>query len=174
QIASNMALLATCDDPDVPHQLRIGLRRLRAAFLVFRDILGAEALRPLSDAAQKLGQIVSPLRDLDVLIDQVVGDTAARSRDAAAHDALVARLDARRLKVRAEVRNAINEPAAVGFIFDLGRLSEGRGWLDPADDTQSTRLATPIGEIAGSLLDARLAKVRKRARGIRKLNAEAL
>src|SRR5690606_79619 len=48
QIASNMALLATCDDPDVPHQLRIGLRRLRAAFFVFRDILGAEALRPLS------------------------------------------------------------------------------------------------------------------------------
>jgi len=174
QIAWNMALLAASDDPDVPHQLRIGLRRLRVAFLIFRDSLGPEALRPLADAARQLGQDVSPLRDLDVLIGEVAADAAARGLDAAAREALVAELDARRVRVRAEVRKAFCEPRAIGFVFDLGRLIEGRGWLAPADYAQSTRLATPIGEIAGDVLGARLAKVRKRARGIRKLEADAL
>ncbi len=174
QIAANMALLATSDQPEVPHQLRVGLRRLRAAFLLFRDSLGAEALRPLSDAARRLGQVVSPLRDLDVLIGEVVADAAAYGLDTPAHKALVSALEARRDATRAEVRAALAAPEAVGFLFDLGRLTEGRGWLAPSDYGQSARLATPIGEIAPGLLDARLARARKRGRKIRALDVEGL
>jgi CHAD domain-containing protein len=62
----------------------------------------------------------------------------------------------------------------VGFLFDLGRLIEGRGWLAPADYAQSARLATPIVEIAADLLDARLARVTRRGRRIRALDPEGL
>jgi inorganic triphosphatase YgiF len=173
QIAANMALVAGSDAPEGPHQLRVGLRRLRAAVLVFRDSLGAEALRPLSEEARRLGGIVGPLRDLDVLIG-VVADAAALGLDDGAREALIAALDAHRGAVRKRVRRALAAPAAVGFLFDLGRLIEGRGWLAPADYAQSARLATPIGEIAADLLDARLARVTRRGRRIRALDPEGL
>ncbi len=174
QIAWNMALLDTSDAPEVPHQLRVGLRRLRAAFLVFRDSLGAEALRPLSEAAKRLGQAVSPLRDLDVLIDEVVAEAAAGGLDAAAQAALTASLDARRTAAREQLRETLAAPEAARFLFDLGRMIEGRGWLAPSDYAQSARLATPVGTLAGQILDTRLEKVRRRARGIRKLDPEGL
>lgn len=174
QIAANMALIASLDDPEVPHQFRVGLRRLRAAVLVFRDSLGAEALRPLADEARRLGQVVSPLRDLDVLIAEVVADAAALGLDPPAHAALVAALDARRETARAEVRAALAAPEAVGFVFALGRMIEGRGWLAPMDYAQSARLAAPIGEVAPRMLDARLARARKRGRHVRRLDAEGL
>lgn len=174
QIAWNMALIAESEEPEVAHQLRVGLRRLRTAFLVFRDVLGSEALRPLGEEARRLGRTVSPLRDLDVLIGELVDAAAALGLDAGARDALTAALDARRREVRAGVRASLAAPGAVAFLFDLGRLIEGRGWLAPADYDQSARLAAPIGEIAGDLLDARLAKVAKRGRRIRTLDVEGL
>jgi triphosphatase len=174
QIAANMALVAGSDEPEGPHQLRVGLRRLRAAFLVFRDSLGAEALQPLSEEARRLGQVVGGLRDLDVLTGEVVADAADLGLDEEAHKALVAALEARRRAVRTRVRRELAAPEAVGFLFDLGRLIEGRGWLVPSDYGQSARLATPIGEIAAEMLDARLAKAEKRGRSIRRLDAEGL
>jgi CHAD domain-containing protein len=62
----------------------------------------------------------------------------------------------------------------MAFLFDLGRLIEGRGWLEPSDYSQTGRLAAPIGGVAPALLDRRFAKVAKRGRKIRTLGHEAL
>ncbi len=91
-----------------------------------------------------------------------------------ARGALVAALEARRTAVRAEVREALSAPDAVGFLFELGAFIEGRGWLAPADYSQTARLATAISEVAPPILDARLAKVLKRGRHIQRLDAEHL
>ena len=60
--------------------------------------------------------------------------------------------------MRAEVRAALAAPEATGFLFDLGGLIEGRGWLQPADYSQTARLAAPIGEIAPGILDSATAR----------------
>ena len=163
QIAANMIVVAESDATEGPHQLRVGLRRLRTAFLVFGPALGDAATRPLSEAAQRLGQVAGQLRDSDVLIDEVVNG-AAPGLDAAARAALVAALEAGREAVRGTVRKTLAEPDAVGFLFDLGAFIEGRGWLAPSDYSQTGRLAAPISEVAPAILDARLAKVLKRGR----------
>ena len=174
QIAANMARVADSEDAEGPHQLRVGLRRLRTAFATFACSLGDAALRPLSDEARRLGQVVGALRDLDVLTDEVVADAAAIGLDDPARAALVASLEARRRSTRAEVRRALAAPEAAGFLFDLGALIEGRGWLEPSDCGQCARLVAPIGTVAAEMLDARLARVTRRGRGIRKLDAEGL
>jgi triphosphatase len=157
-----------------PHQLRIGMRRLRTAFAVFGESLGKDRLAPLSDVARDLGQAVGRLRDLDVLIEEVVGGAAALGLDAPAHEALKRALSARRDGVRAEVRAALTGPEATVFVIDLLELIEARGWLAPADYSQTERLAAPIGSVAPALLAKRHRKAMRMGRRIETLDAEAL
>jgi len=86
QIAQNMVVVADSDDAEGPHQLRVGLRRLRTAFGVFGPSLGKDALTPLSDEAQRLGKVVGSLRDIDVLIGEVVAEAAGTGLDAEARE----------------------------------------------------------------------------------------
>ena len=174
QIATNILVVAGSEASEGPHQLRIGLRRLRTAFAVFGESLGKAGLTPLSDAARDLGQVVGRLRDLDVLIEEVVGAAAALGLDAAAHEALARVLSARRDAVRAEVRAALTGPGATAFLFDLLELIEARGWLAPADYSQTERLAAPIGSVAPALLAKRHRKALRMGRRIETLDAEAL
>lgn len=173
QIAANMVVVADTDLMEGPHQLRVGLRRIRTAFSVFGDSLGKEAFTALSEQARMLGQTVGRLRDIDVLIDEVVGGSA-KDLDEGARAALIGALEDRRARVRAEVREALVRPENVKFLFDLGRMIEGRGWLAPSDYSQTARLAEPVGEIAPLLLDKRYRKVRKLGRHIRELDTERL
>ncbi len=174
QIAANLVVVADSDAIEGPHQLRIGLRRLRSAISVFSGPLGREALDPISQQARDLGQVVGRLRDIDVLIDEVVADAAAGGLDPVATGALTAALETRRETVRAEVRRKLATAEATGLLYDLGRLIEGRGWLSPSDYSQTGRLAEPIGAIAPGLLDKRHGHVMKRGRKIRKLSVEEL
>jgi CHAD domain-containing protein len=174
QIADNMVVVAGSVAEEGPHQLRVGLRRLRTALKVFAPTLGKEAVAPLSAAARDLGRVVGRLRDADVLIAEVVEPAAALGLEPATRSALVAALEARRERTRAEVRAALAGPEAVGFLFDLGAFIEGRGWLAPSDYGQTERLAAPVAAVAPAMLDSRHRRVRKAGRHVRKLDAEAL
>ena len=153
QISVNMVVVAESEAPEGPHQLRVGLRRLRTALDVLGPSLGGSAIEALSEKARSFGHVVGALRDIDVLIGDVVGPGTAGGLDAAARDALLAALDGRRDAVRAEVRAALAGPEALDFVLDLMRLVEARGWLEPSDYSQTARLATPTGEIASRLMD---------------------
>lgn len=174
QIAGNMVVVADSEAVEGPHQLRVGLRRLRTALGVFSPSLGGgQALAGLNDGARRLGQLVSGLRDLDVLIEDVAR-LAALGLDDAARDALVAALRARREIERAEVRAALASAETVAFVFDLGRFIEARGWLEPADYSQTARLARPIREVAPGILSKRHRKAMRLGRGVEQFDDEAL
>ena len=174
QIADNMAVVAATAAEEGPHQLRVGLRRLRTALKVFGPSLGAAATVPLNAAARDLGRVVGRLRDADVLISEVVGPVAALGLDDAARGALLADLAATRNRVRSAVRAALAGPAAVGLVFDLGAFVEARGWLAPADYGQTARLAAPVEAVAPALLERRWRRVRKAGRHIDRLDAHGL
>lgn len=173
QIATNMVVVAVSDAPEGPHQLRVGLRRLRSALAVFGASLGKDAVAPLSARARDLGRVVGHLRDADVLADEVVA-TAPPGLDDAAKAALGSALAARRDRVRAEVRAALGGREATAFVFDLGAFIEVRGWLSPSDYSQTERLAASIGDLAPGMLAKRLGRVLKRGRTIRKLDGTGL
>ena len=174
QISREQERLADTEEPEGPHQLRVGLRRLRTALRLFAPVLGeSEAARSLSERARTLGQEISPLRDLDVLEEEIVA-LEAQGLDGAARDALIAALGARRESARARARAAMAGPEGVGFLLDLGAFVETRGWLDPADYEQTGRLARPIGKVAAGMLGDRLKAARKRAKHLEELDEHAL
>ena len=172
QIATNMVVVRELADPEGPHQLRIGLRRLRSAFCVFSPVLRSPEMTRLNEEARWLGQEVGRLRDLDVVGNNIVRREAEAHPDepglSACADALVreaAHLRERLCKLLIEVRSQV-------FLIDLAQFIETRGWLTPQDFSQTKRLAASVAELAGLALNKRWKKVGKRARGLATLDTE--
>ncbi len=72
QILSSRDWTLTSEDPEGPHQLRVGLRRLRSGLWLFRPLLPPGYAKPLSLQARWLGQETGHLRDLEVLLYETV------------------------------------------------------------------------------------------------------
>ncbi|MEM1161669.1 MAG: CYTH and CHAD domain-containing protein [Pseudomonadota bacterium] len=141
---SNLARTIDSEDVNGPHQLRVGLRRLRSAFSAFRGVLGRGGLEPWAIKAREIGAQAGALRDLDVMAFEIVAPMIDRFPEEpgfqALHDALVQR----RREVFAKVRPWLAGKEACDFAFGLPGFVEARGWLDANDHDQTLRLAQPV------------------------------
>src|SRR5208282_5795212 len=59
-------------DPEGVHQLRVGIRRLRAAFSVFRDVIPEQDWLSLSGELRWLHRELGPAREWDVLLKETL------------------------------------------------------------------------------------------------------
>ncbi len=171
QIAGNLPVAIKSETPAGPHQLRVGLRRLRSAFSVFRPLMGEDAVAPIAAEAKQLARIAGELRDMDVLIHDVVGP-AAKAVDAAEDRGfreLLEALEDRRGEVKLDVARRLSTEGAQRLPLALGGFAEARGWLDPGDIRQSARLATPVRDFAAKQLNKRWSKAAKWGRRIEEL-----
>ncbi len=169
QIAGNAAA-ALSDAPEGPHQLRVGLRRLRTAVAVFGPVLDCPALTALEAEAQALAATVGAVRDLDVLAEEIVApmlgvDPGFRT--------LATALEKQGKAARAAVRARLAAPQTVALILDLGAFVEARGWLRPADFDQTADLAQPVIRTAQKALDRRWRKAAQLGAHIDSLEGEA-
>lgn len=128
---------ATLDDdaPEGPHQLRVGLRRLRSALKVFGRALPPDLVAELDTAAREIGLAVGRLRDLDVLATEIVApalEAAPAELAVAARDHLARTLGERRVAVRAALRAELAGPEVNALLFRLGALAEGSAWREAA------------------------------------------
>ncbi|MEM8959586.1 MAG: CHAD domain-containing protein [Pseudomonadota bacterium] len=173
QIAANAAVVQAHDDHEGPHQLRIGLRRLRSAFTVFKPLIrNAEMLR-LNGEARWLGQVVGGLRDLDVAIEDILDPAAKERPDEPGFEVLRSAIIDRTLETRAAVRETLAGERCQSFLIDLARFIETRGWLVAEDFSQTGRLAAAVPDVAVAALDKRWRSVRRHAKDIDNLDVPA-
>ncbi|PVB61184.1 CYTH and CHAD domain-containing protein [Labrenzia sp. 011] len=171
QIAENRLVVLASNDPEGPHQLRIGLRRLRSAFRLFKPVLNPATLRPLDAMARGIAAKAGALRDLDVLIDEIVSPLAARAPESLSFDALLEHLKATRGQdTRRVLQNHLKSAEVNGFLLDLAAYTEGRGWLDPENFDQTAQLAQPVGDFADKALARQWKKVLKYGKRLEKLS----
>lgn len=171
QISENRLVVLACEDPEGPHQLRVGLRRLRSAFRLFRPVLNPATVRPLDAMARIIATEAGALRDMDVLIDEIVAPLAGKAPDSLSFDTLLADLNASRGQhARGPLIAHLKSAEVNGFLLDLAAFTEGRGWLDPDHLGQSALLAQPVGDYADQALAGQWKKVLKFGRRIEDLS----
>lgn len=163
QIAANALAVRRTGDPEGPHQFRIGLRRLRAAFVVFRPAIGGETLDRLVAEARWLGQEVGRLRDLDVVQHDIVSPEAESHPGDRGFDALMAALTGAAAEERARLCETLKSTRAHAFLLDLAAFVETQGWVRPGDEAQAAALTQPVLEHAGVALAETWKRARKRA-----------
>lgn len=147
-------------DPEGPHQLRVGLRKLRTGLSVFARN-DPEALR-LREEAKWLASEVGELRDHDVVRGEMVQPLLMTRPDDKGLAALDEALAASIVEARAQVRGIVIGPRASALFMDASKLCEPR----LGDEL---RLAGPIADAA---FLKRLAKARKLGKRFRKLSEE--
>lgn len=150
-VASALLALFTQDAPEGPHQLRVALRRLRAAVALHRPVIDPQLARNLLVRARDLGRIVAPLRDTDVLS----GTVLVRARKDSG-SALAAALEDERARVRTAVRLDLRNAEATGFAVQLLGLAAIGGW-HPGE----RGAARPVDALAGLVLGKLWKQARK-------------
>ena len=167
QILANVRYILHSDDPEGPHQLRVGLRRLRTALRLFGEPKDEGAQRGLESAARWLGLEVGELRDLDVVFLEMLQPAAHRTPQEPGFAPLLAATDRRRVEVREQLRGILLQDRAVDFMLGLLALFADQGEIAAGDP-----MAEPIADLAPDLLNTVYARARKRGRKIHRLNPE--
>ena len=170
-ISSNMAVIEKLDDPEGPHQLRVGLRRLRSAFAVFTPVVGGAEMARLNTEARWLGREVGRLRDLDAIANDVVLKQADAHPDESGLPLLAEALRSEAAGVREQLRAILIDGRTQALLIDLVRFVETRAWIDSSDVGQARRLQAPVAKLARAALARRWVKVGKRARHLANLTA---
>jgi triphosphatase len=158
QIAANRDATLALDAPEGPHQMRVGLRRLRSALKIHRKHLPDDDAGELDARAQALATQVGVLRDLDVLAGEIVASAGVCAPAGIGLDRLRESVLAAREDARTALRAQLLDPGVNALLFDLGALAEG-ALVDMAtrdgDDGKEAALAAPATAFAARALERR-------------------
>jgi inorganic triphosphatase YgiF len=172
QVVDNEAALLK-GEADGVHQMRVGLRRLRAAMSLFRELLDDAGTEAVKRELKWVAGALTPARELDVLKSQVLAPVKrvnARPRGSGLPD-FSRVLDAEHKKAYGRARVAVTSERFRTLSLDVAAWIETGAWTKPADDLIRARGERPVEMWAAEQLDRRWKKVRKKGRALDKLDA---
>lgn len=137
-------------DPEELHDLRVAIRRLRAALRLYARHLPGKPRRHAREL-RRLGRALGPVRDLDVQIGWLREHAAELPRlERDAVKAIVASLQRRRRGARAEMLEALDSPRSRRFVERFAR------YLRRGPTGKPRRGRRPIGRVAPRLVKERM------------------
>ena len=134
QVLHNWEVVLWSDDPEGPHQMRVGLRRLRSTLKAFRPYIDHETLRDVDQHARNLGRVLSELRDADVLAADIVDAVLANPERHSDLLSLKAVLAGNLVGHRQRVRDELTSDKWSVFRVQLLALPETVGRLSSKND----------------------------------------
>jgi triphosphatase len=168
-IGNEPALLA--GDAEGVHQMRVGLRRLRAAISLFKDILQDPQTAALKDELKWLTGELGPARELEVLVSRVVAPVRRRHSRWQGVVSLSRDLTEQREAALARAQDAVRSARFRALTLDIAAWLEAGQWINPQDDRVRARGDIPIETSAAEQLSRRFRKIRKRGKVLAQLNA---
>jgi len=132
------------DDPEFLHQLRVGLRRLRAALRAFRDVLPSKSTKRLKRSLRKLSPKLGAARDWDVLVARLEAQRASPE--------LLRKAQARRAAARRVARRALVSKGFAGIGAGVRGLA-------------ASESRAPLGQFAAAALERAHRKLVTQAHG---------
>jgi adenylate cyclase len=146
------------EDPEYIHQMRIAVRRLRAALHLFGPLLPEGFAAPLLSLLREPMARLGAARDHDVLLDEIIVPVRDALPDEPRIAALAERIVARRNRVRDSARDDLGSVKHGQFLLDLLAMLHG---LDPKFCIRGT--AVDLAEFARERLRSQRRQVRRRA-----------
>jgi inorganic triphosphatase YgiF len=155
---------ARAGDAEGVHQLRVAVRRMRAATMLLRPCLEPHATARFDTELRRLGRVFGEIRDWDVFVLETLPAAKEHAPDAAwvdlLHDAARAPREAAQVRLKEELDGPLFTRAVLSLAAWIEEGATLPNLLGGAD------LTRPIGEVMPSLLDRLAAKVAKRGRHI--------
>jgi len=162
QISLNIPVVRTSVDPAGPHQLRIGLRRLRALFVVYSKVLDRNQIRRLSADSRWLFAGAGELRDIDSTISDHIRPLMVENATETGFEKLIDALERHARYKRASLRTLLSDIRTQGFLLDLSLMTETLEEDGPGEVKKAELLDQPLSQFAAHALDKLWKKARKR------------
>jgi inorganic triphosphatase YgiF len=169
-IANEPALLR--NDPEGVHQMRVGLRRLRAAMALFADLLQDAQTAAIKGELKWLTQELAPARELEVLIKRVVAPVKKRHVSLDGIPGLSRELSEKRAAALERARSAVASARFRALTLEIAAWLETGHWTSPQDDHVRAQGDAPIEASATAELKRRWKKIRKKGKVLARLDAK--
>ena len=166
QMRANEDAVFAASDPEGVHQLRVGVRRARAALSVFKPAMHETAHGLMAEELRWLQRELGPARDLDVFQEDTVQPLLRRLPSEPSLPALESVVRQAKEAAYERAHLALENPRYARLLLRLELfLAEGT-WKRPGESGLPGPADAPIGNLASALLD-------KRQRQLRKLHRKA-
>jgi inorganic triphosphatase YgiF len=163
---ANWAALREGDDPEAIHQMRVALRRLRAALAMFKHAIPCAEFQAFRTEAGDLATAMGPARDCDALRELIEIGPMAHFGEAKDFSSLLDALEARRRAAYTEARALLASKRPTIFVLKLSAFVARRGWRNALSAEQLAILTEPVGIFAAQALDRLYKRVLKRGKNL--------
>jgi len=156
------------------HQMRVALRRLRAAMSLFSLITGDDRAVAIKTELRWLAQELGPARDLDTLILEVIKPMRDQHRNEHGFVSISKMFTRKRLKCYRRAQAAVQSARFSALVLDTAEWIEAGPWSTSEDALKRARREMPIELFAADLLSNRCKRIRRRGRRLNDLDPEQL
>ena len=157
-------------DPEGVHQMRVGLRRLRAATSLFKVLVHDRQTVAIKGELKWLAGELGPARELDVLVHRVVAPMKRRRRWRGM-PSLSREIAERRDAALKSAQDVVNSARFRALTLDVTAWLETGQWTKPQDHLVRDRGDLAVGVYAAEQLKRRWRKVRKKGKALAGLDA---
>ena len=151
-------------DPEGVHQMRVGLRRLRAAISLFSKALAAAKTEEIKTELRWLTNELARARELDVFLEEKIGPVAREITPQRGGKAIAKQFADKRAEALEQARKAVNSPRCRALLIDV------LAWIE-AQHGRTDIANSKLGEFAAKLLDRRMRKAHRDAEKLQKMTA---
>ena len=169
QVAAN-ELAVRQGHPEGIHQIRVGLRRLRAALSLFKDMLQGRETDRLKSELKWLTEQFGPARDADVLLSQTVAPYVERHPDRREFEVFARDLERQRSAGFAKALAAVESDRFRRLLPDCALWLIDGEWRNNGDDLKRALRERPARRFAQEELARRTRKIIKGARKLERLD----
>jgi inorganic triphosphatase YgiF len=172
QVLDNQPALMGGDAEGV-HQMRVGLRRLRAAMSLFGDLLRDEESAAIKAELKWLTAELGPARELEVLVKRVVSPTKKQRARWPGLSSFSHELAQKHKAALARAQNAVQSSRFRALTLNVAAWLEAGRWRTPTEDFVRDRGDLAIAVFAAAELARRRRKARKKGSALAQLDAKS-
>ena len=158
-------------DAEALHQLRVALRRLRAAISLFSEVVSDDRVNTIKTELRWLARECGPARDLDTLLVDVLKPLRKQHPNEPGLVSIGKMFERKRLQSYRQAHEAIQSARFRTLILDTAEWIEAGPWSTSDDPPIRTRREMPIEIYAAEQLSRRRKKIRRRGARIGKLDS---
>jgi len=170
QVADNEHAVSVGDAEGV-HQMRVGLRRLRAAISLFSSLLEDRQTSAIKHELKWLTSELGPARELDVFIRHALHPVHRLHAREGGMLALCEDADRRRAEAFERAAHAVQSQRFQKLVLDVAGWLETGDWIGSSEPLLAGRRARPIEDFAVDRLQRWHRQIKKRGRRLDKLGA---
>ena len=171
QLVANQPIMLA-GDPEGLHQMRVSLRRLRAAISLFSDMLADPQTDALKAEFKWITGELGPARELDIFLKRVVKPAAAGNSHRPGVSVVGRELRQRCDVAVARAHATVESTRFRSLVLDTAGWIEAGDWIRNPDMVACALRERPIADVAAGELRRRWKKILKQGKHLDKLEPQ--